>query len=523
MAQPPWKESNLKTVSFERAGGAIEVLGNFHRRGVKLWAENGRLRYQGIKGALSGEDLQTLIVHKGELLALLSSALPMRVDIKPRGHNAAVPLTYSQLSHWHRYGLRERAHLRQLARAIRLSGPLDLPALRNSLAELVERHEALRIQLTVVDGVPMQKVCKTASYALEVADLSHLSDEVREHEARRYIEHYVGEPVNVLADPLFGARLLRLREDEHVLIAAMEHMISDGISLNIFMRDWFATYECHAYGTARELPAVAVPFGDYAVWQRDAERSRFNTHAEDWHRHMAGCPRVRFPEEFDSNDAGPGWAVAPVTIDRELREKLQTWCRRSGVTLPLTVFAAYIALMLRWCRADEMAVRYVTDGRITPDVEHTVGYFAYLLFLRVVLHAQDRPLDLIKRATEEYCYAQERPHLGRIEAQASLPEFARGCGFNWVPGDAGERRASQQQHTRTSVPFEHPMLRTFEQDIEPFVLFYDTAGGIIGSVHYPRARASFATMQRFSRNLRHFLEMFVTRPDLPVTNISLQP
>ncbi len=503
---------------------AVEVLTQLHRKGVKLWEEEGRLRYRVVKGTLNRDDLQTLSEHKGEILALLASMQLHSLSIKPREQMGLLPLSYSQLSHWHRYRLGERQHLRQLACATRLSGLLCIKALRDSFASLFQRHDALRTSIHVIDGTPLQRIDRVANHELEVLDLSALSADSRDAEVRRHVESFIGQLIDVTTAPLFGALLLRLSDHEHVLVVTMEHMISDGISLNIFMTELFEIYEGFALHRTVALPSLPLQFPDYACWQRDAERGWIEARARQLSRYLSSTAPVRFPAENGEHPSKNGWGVAPVTIDQQLRHNLRSWCQKNGVTLAMTVFAAYAALILRWCKSDEMVIRHVADGRITAPLQNAIGYFAYLMFLKVSVQQEDTPRELIRRVTEEYCSAQEHPHLGCIEAQPSLPEFGRGFGFNWVP--AAERivetRAARSLQ-RSPFSFEHPILHNFDQDLQPFALFYDTEEGITGGVHYPRAHISHRTMSRFSRCLVELLAAFVARPEIRIVDIPLEP
>ncbi len=493
---------------------------------MKLRAENGRLHYQGSKGVLNRDDLAALAHYKGQILALLTGIQSLDVQIEPRERTAYVPLTYSQLAHWRRYRLGEQLHLRQIASATRLSGRLNLDALRNSLAEIVRRHEAMRIRIVMVDGEPMQKVADSAQYELKIDDLNSIPEELQETEVRRRIEICIAQPVDVTVGPLFAARLLRLRENSHVLVISMEHMISDGISLNIVLRDLLSAYEQAAASRPISWPDLPVQFADYAAWQADAQRARIKEHAAYWRERLASCDRAAFPE--DSSPRGQpqrGWTAASIEIGTERQRALREWCRVNGATLPITVLAAYAALVLRWCKAQKIVVRYVTDGRITPALENTVGYFAYLLFLRVELRESDTLIDLVRQVTEEYCNAQECPHLGCIEAQTPLPPFARGCGFNWVPhgsdDDSRGARSSERSLICSPVWFDHPMLKMLEQDIDPFALFYDTPEGLIGTINYAQDRFSKVTMDRFVRNFLMFIDALVTRSSSRVASIPL--
>lgn len=506
-----------------------DVLGYVRKKGVRLWSENGELHYRAPKGALTQEEIERIRVSRGQIVALLEKAAAAETTepkLEPLLRLDRAPLAFSQLAHWHLYRLSERRAIRQIASATRLRGRLNVDALQKSVAEIVRRHDALRTRIVVLDGVPTQEISKSGDCALRVDDLTGLSEILREAEILRLIEQHIMEPIDVAVGPLFGARLLRLRDDEHVLIMAMEHMISDMFSMNILLRDLFTAYMQAVKGRAFSLPAIPVQFPDYAIWQMNAQKLWIEKHGAHWNERLAACTLLRFPEDQSLQAATRlGWGTIPLQIGRSLKAELREWCRVRRTTLVMSVFTAYVGLVLRWCDASESVIRYQSDGRASPKVENTIGYFASALYLRIGLLEDDSFADLTNRITEEYCRAYEHADSSYMVAQVPPPEFTRNPLFNWIPQESkvefSDLDGSEDAIARSPIRFPHPMVRSVETSIEPSILLVDTDGGIVGDVLFPLSRFSIDTMERFALNFQVFIRALLRQPTGRVKDITL--
>lgn len=507
-----------------------DMLVSVRRKGVRIWSENGELRYRAPKGSLAAEEIERLRSARSQIVALLERLSPaMSAEPPPQSllqRRDRAPLTFSQLAFWHTFRLGERPTIRQIASATRLHGPLKIDGLQQGLAEVVRRHDALRTRIVMSDGAPIQTVTSSVDCALEMDDLVPLSARRREEEVERLIEEVVLAPIDPATGPLLGARLLRIRGEEHVLILAMAHMISDGVSMNVLARDLFTAYAQAAQGRSFALPAIEMQFPDYAVWQAHAQPAWIERHGAYWKERLSGCPRVRFPEERDDSllDCA-GWGNVPLRIDKNLKAALREWCRLNQTTLVMGIFTAYVALVLRWCDVAEAVFRYVSHGRTIPQVEHTIGFFASVLYPRIELRGEDSFVDLKNRVTAEYCQAHEHNDFYYMASQPPQPEFVHNSFFNWVPTgsapDSEDLNGTQGSVTRSTLAVGHVMLRKLELDQEPGILLYDMDDGVVGGVSFPLNRFSPRSMERFGRNFLLFLEALTRHGGKRVRDISL--
>ena len=338
-------------VSLEEELAAI--LGDLRQKGMQLWVSNGELHYKAPKGAVTPETLAVLRTHKRQIASFMEKAARLEIDepellTRPPGSRA--PLAFSQLAHWKEQKLAERRVMRGVSSAIRLRGRLDIDLFRKTIDAVVQRHEALRTRIVRDAESLFQEINATAWYDLTVYDLTQLPHSERQTEARRLIQKHTHQSVDVLVEPLFGAWLLRIAEDEHVLIVAMEHIISDGASRNILIRDIFSIYGQYIVGGPLTLPPIPLSFVDFAVWQQATWKSLLERHGSYWEKHLLGSPRVRFPTDISEPDRRKsGFGMIRMRFDGPLLRQLRNWCKNEQTTVTLGVLAMYVGFVCRWC------------------------------------------------------------------------------------------------------------------------------------------------------------------------------
>jgi len=509
--------------------GTDAVLDRLRQKGVRLWSQDGQLRYQAPRGILTKDDLDRLKSNRSQILVLLSRVSDP-AQIKPRslypGKPDCAPLAYSQLAHWQSCQLGEWRSMRHITSVVRLRGKLMIDSMRSCLAELVRRHDALRTRIVVVDAVPVQEIVESIELDFDVIDLSEIPEHAQEAEIRRVIDEFITLPIDPSVDALFGAQLIRLSGEEHVLILGMEHIISDAFSMKVLLRDLFDAYARRMNGS--EVPHQAPPlqFADYALWQRASMQSWLDTHGAYWTERASEYGRLSFPNDDPQLiDEHRGWAIVPFQIDGVLKRELQEWSQKRGTTLVMTVFTAYAALTLLWCNAAAAIIPYQSDGRTSPEYENTIGYFAMMFYLRVSVEDGDSFIDLISRNMREYCRAYEHADFGYLEAQVPRPEFTKNGVFNWMPrGTTGE--VSDPGGTRSDlevipVAYTNSAMKTLELDGEPSLALTEEPDVINCGMYFPQNRLSPLTMERFAGNLLWLLRELLRTPEGKVKDIPL--
>ncbi|WP_129782633.1 condensation domain-containing protein [Peristeroidobacter soli] len=505
-----------------------DVLSSLRERGVRLWLEGDQLRYKAPVGALTQEDIDRLRASKRTVIDLLLAFEEPREGAPVLVHEQVrrAPLTFAQLAHWHAYRLSERRAIRQIASATRVVGHFNVELFKRSASEIVRRSDALRTVIVVANGVPTQEMSSEGVRQVRVEDWTGRSKDVRDMAVQETIDRLVLEPIDIAVGPLFEMRLLKILEDEHVIVVVMDHMISDAYSMNILLRDTFAAYVQAIGEGSISLPPMPLQYADYAVCQRRGLEAWKEEHEAYWTQRLAGCHRQRFPNRRGLQcRARPGWGTVHFSINRRLKAALRDWSRTRKTTLVMSIFTAYVALVMRWCGTSESVVQYQSDGRVSPSVQDTIGFFATVLYLRISVLEADSFVDLLNRVTQEYCQAYEHADFSYLSAKDDVEGFTRNTTFNWVPQgskiDVSRLAGSADEISLSSVGFTHPTLKQLELDYEPVMLLYDADDEVIGNFQFPLGQFTVESMERLAQAFLVYLNALVEQPERKVQEVVL--
>jgi Condensation domain/TubC N-terminal docking domain len=499
-----------------------DVLFTMRCRGIKIWLDNGQVHYQQSSGSsLTPADIEGLRTRKGEIVAFLggSSANAGEPRPVPRLPSEAIPLSFSQQMWWNLLGM-DTSRVMRRGMAFRLTGQLVVDLMKESIPVIVSRHEAMRTRIVKVAGELRQEVSAAREFNVELIDLQHIPESAREAEAKRLIEEIVNKPIDVAVDPLFSVGLLKLAEHDHVLFVAADHLISDGVSGGIFMRELWKSYEQASRKQPLSLDAVTVQFPDYAVWQRKTNAIWAGKRESYWASRLSGAERARLPGSGESGQYGSvKGKILPIGLGQELSAQLREFSRGQRTSVAMSVLTVYAASLLRLYEKSDIVIPVVEMGRYYPEVEHTYGFFPALLFLRLEVSRQDSFLDLLNNVTKEYQGAYDHHDLGRIGAQVPTPGFARNASFSWLPRrglgldttdiDDGRGNVIRQRPLRFTVP----PLEDLGLDREPLVVLAETDEGIAGVLCYRSDRFPASLMGRFAQGLRDGATRLVNEPE----------
>jgi hypothetical protein len=317
--------------------------------------------------------------------------------------------------------------------------------------------------------------------------------------------------------------LWKLADDRHVLVLAMEHIVSDMTSFSVLQRELFEAYGRAARNEKNPLSALPAQLGDYAFWQRHSQVPRIERRAAECQQRLGGCGRLTFPGD---RSLQRGWGSLPLRLDAAATTELREWCRARQTSLAMGVLTAYAALVLRWCGVSECVIQYQRDGREEPRTENIVGLFSSRIYLRVGLQDEDRGVDLLSRIRQEYVEASDCADFSCLEAQVPPPPFTQNTVFNWTPqgssdDDATGSSAPGESLAVEALPPVFPWLNDLEWDNEPLVQLYPAGAEIIGLVYFQRCCSSEEQMRRFARNLANLMMLLVREPELPVKQFAL--
>ena len=338
----------------------------------------------------------------------------------PRTGN--LPLSSSQENVWFLQQLEPGNRAYQIQPTLRFHGRLDVAALKRSLTEIVRRHEIYRTTFPTVAGVPAQRIHEPSAAHLTTVDLQEVAGDVRNDELRRRMDQEIQRTFDLTRLPLVRWTLFRLGPDEHVLLHVEHHLVHDGWSLNVFLRELAALYRAFHEGRPSPLSEPEMQFADYAVFQRRwMETEQAGAQRAYWMEKLAATPA---PLEIPSDRPRPAaqtfrGAVRVVELPVDLAEALRALSRREGCTLFMTMLATFATLLYRYSGREDFCIGSGVANRRWLEFEALMGMLVNVVSLRIDLGADPSFTELLRRirdVTLEGYANQEYPFAAVVEA-----------------------------------------------------------------------------------------------------------
>ncbi|HBL30650.1 MAG TPA: non-ribosomal peptide synthetase, partial [Acidobacteria bacterium] len=308
--------------------------------------------------------------------------------IERLGRREGLPLSYAQQRLWFIDRLEGGSVHYNIPGAVRVHGRLDREAFARAFAGIVERHESLRTVFREADGTVVQVVQDGTGFRLQERDLCRLAAATQESEVRRLMMEEARRPFDLSRDLMLRAELLQLAEDEHVLLLTMHHIASDGWSVGVLLRELGTLYAAYRAGAANPLPPLAVQYSDYAQWQPGWLHGEvLEGQLRYWRRQLADLPLVHALPLDKPRPARQGFEGGEhgQWLGAELRDRMEAFCRDSGVTLFMLLQAAFSVLLGRYSGEVDIVVGSPIAGRVHRDLEPLIGFFVSTLVLRTDL------------------------------------------------------------------------------------------------------------------------------------------
>ena len=323
-----------------------------------------------------------------------------RISRRPQA--ASAQLSFAQQRLWFIQQLEPNNTAYNFLLAARIKGELNVAALTASLNEIIRRHEVLRTSFALIDGQPRQVISAELKINLKLIDLREEPEESRERAAERLVQEQVAEPFELARGPLLRVSLLRLAAAEQVVVLVMHHIISDGWSLGLFMRELGRCYEAFAAGREPELEELAIQYGDYAEWQRGwLTGAVLEEQLGYWRKQLAGMATLQLPADRPrpANQSFRGY-YRSWTLPLSVTEQLNACSRQEGVTLFMTLMMAFQVLLHCLTRQTDIVVGTDVANRNRTQIENLIGFFINQLVLRLDLSGDPTLRQLLQRVHE---------------------------------------------------------------------------------------------------------------------------
>ncbi len=450
-------------------------------------------------------------------------AAPAR-RIARRQSDGPAPLSFAQQGLWFLDQLQPGSAMSSATAAVRLTGPLDLSALRRAFAAVTVRHDVLRTTFASAEGGPVQLVSPHWSMTIPVVDLGALPAAGREAAAGSLVVAMSRRPFDLVKGPLFRVVLLALGDADTVLVLSLHHIVADGWSHALLTREVSARYTALTTGQAPALPHLQLQFADYAAWQaRNVKEDDLRAQLEWWKTELAGSAPLQNLPADRARPAVPSYRAGSldIGIPDGVAAALRAVSQRAGATLFMTLLAALQVLIGRYTGQRDVIVGTPVAGRNSSDLEDLIGCFVNTLALRTDLSGNPAFTELLRRVRDRVLAAYARQDVPferlveelRVERSAShAPVFQVRLVLQNMPPAQWKLSGVTVRPLRVIVP-------SIQVDVA--VEIVDTGGALSGTLDYSTDLFDPATAGRFAGQFGTLLAGIARAPerridDLPV-------
>ena len=454
--------------------------------------------------------------------------------IVPVPRDQTLPLSFAQQRLWFIDQWEPGNPYYNIPTAVRLTGPLDVAALEQSLNEVVRRHEALRTTFVALEGRPVQVIAPVLTVPplvfgprdqrLPVVDLRGLAEAERGAEARRLASEEARWSFDLARGPLVRVTVLRLDDEEYVLLLNMHHVVSDGWSTGVFIQEMATLYQAFSAGQPSPLPELPIQYADFAVWQRGWLRGEvLEKQLAYWKKQLADAPAVL---ELPTDRPRPPVQTYQGTtesfvLSESLTAALQALSREEGSTLFMTLLAAFDALLYRYTGQEDIPLGSPIANRNRSEIEGLIGFFVNTLVLRTGLSGNPTFRELLGQVREMTlgAYAhQDVPFEMLVDELQPERDLSRTPLFQVMFVLQNAPMPLQGQSGLTFSPLEVDS-RTAKFDLTLFMV--ETAQGLSGTWEYNTDLFDAATVARAVRYFQTLLEGIVADPDHHIADVPI--
>ena len=449
-----------------------------------------------------------------------------RVSVEERKQlDGLLPLSFAQQRLWFINQFEPEGEGYKLPETVRLKGKLQIEALEQTLSEIVRRHEVLRTRFVIVEGEPRQEILEAAPIPLPVDDLSGLIEEEREAAVREAATVESRKPFDLSAGPMLRARLLRLSDEEHVVLLTMHHIVSDGWSMGLLIREVGALYEAYRVGAESPLTELPAQYSDFAVWQRGwLQGPELERQLAYWRRHLGRkLPVLELPTDRPRQavQSSRGARVG-LHLSSELSAGLKELSRREGVTLFMTVLAAYQTLLSRYSGQEDVVVGTDIANRNYRETEGLIGFFVNQLVMRTDLSGEPTFVELLRRVKdvclEAYAH-QDMPFEKLVEELQPERDLSRSPLFQvklvW------QNATVQQQLQLSGLTLSRVGTESPTANFEMTLVLQEKGGEVHGSLEYRTELFDEARIEQMVQHFEVLLKGIVANPEQRLSELPL--
>jgi len=509
----------------------IEFLADLQGRGVKVSTDGFQLRCEARPNTLTPELKHHLQTRKNEIIGFLAGGNQQNSKaIVSVSRDRDLPVSFAQQRLWFIDQLEAHSPLYNMPTALRFIGQMDISVFERALREIVHRHEILRTNFVIVNGNPVQKIKPFLDLTLPIIDLRSLSSEKIELEVRRWVSEEAEHPFNLMQEPLIRAKLLVLGEGkykgekEYILLFTLHHIVSDGWSEDILIREFMALYEAFLHGNSSPLARLPIQYSDYAVWQREwLQGAVLEQLLAYWKSQLADAPSILelptdYPRPSVQSYRGKTHKFA---INKALALQLQELSLCQGVTLFMTLLAAFNILLSRYSGQQDICIGTPVANRTRTEVEGLIGFFVNTLVLRTKLSGDLCFSEFLQREREVCLGAQSHqdlPFEKLVEELQPVRDMSHNPVFQvmFVLQNAPSRELKLTGLRMNSVNIESQAAK-FDLTLE----IAEQGDSLLGAFEYSTDLFNSKTIERMGTHFQCLLENIVAHPEKRLGDLSL--
>ncbi|MWV47650.1 AMP-binding protein, partial [Paenibacillus sp. HJL G12] len=425
------------------------------------------------------------------------------------------PLSFAQRRLWFLNQFMDDKTAYMIPGAIRLIGKLNAEALRDSLNEMINRHESLRVSFKENNGMPFIEISNNL-----FLDLSPVSCPFQDADKETVVQRLAAEearrPFDLTQAPLIRATLIRLGEGDHLLLITMHHIISDGWSLSVFTQELSQLYNAFIHGKSSPLPSLPFQYSHYAVWQRRyLSGANLERQIDYWKKQLEGTqPVLQLPTDYDrpEQQSFRGGSLR-FKLDASLTGLLQELGRSEGATWFMTLLAAFNILLGRYTNEEDIVIGTPIANRNRKEIEPLIGFFANTLVLRTDLSGAPDFRQLLRRVRENCLQAYDHEDVP-FEKLVELLQPERNPKYSPL----FQVMFILQNNELPALELEGIQAETVEVDqgtskFDLTVSFEEKAGGFEGCFEYNLDLFRPETIGRMAANFQALLQSIADDPD----------
>ena len=445
--------------------------------------------------------------------------------VMPVSRDQELPLSFAQQRFWFTDRLRRESKIHHIPAGVRFVGKMSLTALEQTFSEIIRRHEVLRTSIGIGQKQAVQVIHPPQRLTIPLIDFEALDPADREAVRQRLSTEQMERSFDLTTGPLLRLAVIRSNAEKHELLMTSHHIVTDAWSTGLLVRELMVSYKAFGAGVPSPLPELELQYADFAAWQRQwFQGEALNEQLAYWERKLAAAPEVLdlVVNRRRASGKKAGYANKSFFLPRSLSDALTTLSRREGVTLFMTLLAAYKALLYRYTGQELICIGSPIANRHRPEIEGLLGCFVNMLVLCTDLSGDPEFRELLSRVREVTLEAYDH--------QDTPFEMV-------VDRLQPERVLSRTPLVQTTFTFQNTPLVTLELphvaisplsiapgevEFEMSVIVHSGMGEIGGLVIYNADLFTTSDVDQMLNHLQMILEQAVIRPECRLRELQLE-